>query len=64
MARSVIARRVMSVDCIHSNGVDHGDLHLCSVVLRLPAHFNKLPIPQIYGKYSTPIPEPIIRHDG
>ncbi|CAI7574136.1 unnamed protein product [Penicillium glandicola] len=63
-ARSLIVQLVLAVEYIHAKGVVHGDLHGGNILLRLPANFDQLSIEQLYEKYSSPAPEPVIRHDG
>ncbi|KAF7166858.1 hypothetical protein CNMCM5623_000412 [Aspergillus felis] len=63
-ARSLIVQLVLAVEYIHSKEVVHGDLHPGNVLLRLPADFDQLSIEQLYERYGSPAPEPVVRLDG
>ncbi|KAK2731591.1 protein kinase domain-containing protein [Colletotrichum kahawae] len=44
-------------------GYVHGDIHLGNILLQLPS-LDHLSAEQLYGEFSTPEPEPVVRVDG
>ncbi|KAG7405612.1 hypothetical protein Forpe1208_v014892 [Fusarium oxysporum f. sp. rapae] len=54
---------VNAVAYIHSQGLVHDDLHLGNF-LRFQSTLDNLSYKQIYKKFGSPKPEPVVRKDG
>ncbi|KAF2108481.1 kinase-like domain-containing protein [Lophiotrema nucula] len=55
-SRSVTKQLLLAIDCLHSNGIVHGDIHEGNILFRLPASYN-LPLDIVYKGE-------VLRNDG
>lgn len=64
VARALAAQLVLAVDCIHDQGIVHGDLHMGNVLLKTTSDFDQLSLDQMYEKYGAPELDPVVHLQG
>ncbi|KAL4893481.1 kinase-like domain-containing protein [Aspergillus ambiguus] len=64
VARALAAQLVLVVDCLHAQGIVHGDLHMGNVLLKIPTGFDQLSpeLDPVVHIESKPLPPNIPTH--